>query len=87
MTEAIKTRGQSAVDSARSIPKRLTAGVAIGVFELFLQIWPNVMSEHWQGITYKAIGIVSATGIADWAWRNRKQAWTWIKNKFTKKKN
>jgi len=78
-----------AVDKARGIPKRLTAGVAIGVFELFLTIFPNAMSEHWQTISYKAIGVVSATGIIDWAWRaskeKRYQAWDWIKNKFTKK--
>jgi len=47
-----------AVDKARGIPKRLTAGVAIGVFELFLTIFPNVMSEHWQTISYKVIGVV-----------------------------
>jgi hypothetical protein len=76
----------STVKVMRNVPKRLTAGVAIGMFELFLQIFPNAMSEHWQGISYKTIGLVGATGIADWAWRNRKQAFSYIKNLFTKKK-
>ena len=75
-----------AVNKARTIPKRLTAGVAIGLFELFIQLFPNAMSEHWQTISYQAIGIVGATGIVDWAWRKRKEAFLYIKNLLTKKK-
>jgi hypothetical protein len=75
-----------AVNKARTIPKRLTAGIAVGIFELFLQIFPNTMSEHWQSITYNTIGIVGATGIVDWAWRKRKEAFLYIKNLLTKKK-
>jgi hypothetical protein len=74
-------------DSAKQIPKRATAGAAIGLFELFLLIFPELITIEVQALIYKAIGILGATGLADWIWRNRKNAFDFIKKLLTKKKD
>jgi hypothetical protein len=70
----------------RAIPKRTTAGVAVGLFGLFTLLFPKAINEHWQNNIMYIIEALGATGIADWVWRNKKEALAYIKKLFTKKK-
>jgi hypothetical protein len=73
------------LQTIRKFPKRTSAGVAVGVFGIFMLLFPHTMSEHWQNVTINIIEVIGATGVVDYCWRNKKQAWAWVKDRFHKK--
>ena len=50
--------------------KRAASGVLFTLFELYQLIWPDLLSDRWENIIYKTIGVLGTVGILDWV--NRK---------------
>lgn len=55
------------------------------LFELFKKIFPDVLAETGEDVVKYTIDLIILTGGLDWAWRNKKKIWDFIKDKFTKK--
>jgi len=64
--------------------KTTFSAVLLSLFEIFQVIAPEAMPDKWQGVTYKAIGIMGTTGIIDKVWRNRKKIKSYIYDIFHK---
>ena len=77
---------QNVILKIRVIPKRTTAGVAVGLFGAFVLLFPNVISKDNQNVILYIIEVVGATGIVDWAVKDRKVIKAWFKKIFTRKK-
>jgi len=63
--------------------KTATGGILLLLFQGYKLIFPDSLSCEWEEWIYNAIGVVSATGILDKLWRNRKKLTEGIKKIFT----